>query len=346
MGTRQDDGGAPMVHPAPHLRVAPAVRYACGGLCVAGGGRRPGRSGRRSGPGTRAPASSEDAVLKRQTSGSVVCVSCGNLVGVKDERCYNCGRWNPGLWGYAPALRRLGQDLGFVQVVMWGCGGLFVATLIASGGGFGGGGLLSILSPSPLSLFLFGASGAVPVFEYGRWWTVISASWLHGGLLHILFNMLWVRQLGPAAAELYGAGRMVIIYTVAGVCGFTLSSIAGAYFGFMPFAFLRGAQLTIGASASIFGLLGALVYYGQRTGSSMVHREALQYAVILFVFGLVMTGVDNYAHAGGFLGGYLVSRWMDPLKPERIDHLVGALACMALVVLSIVASLVHGVMLR
>jgi rhomboid protease GluP len=102
----------------------------------------------------------------------------------------------------------------------------------------------------------------------------------------------------------------------------------------------------VGASAPIFGLLGALVYYGRRTGSSMVHREALHYAVVLFVFGLIMRGVDNYAHAGGFVGGYLTGMWMDPLKPERIDHLVGALGCLMVAALSIAASLVHGWMLR
>ena len=58
------------------------------------------------------------------------------------------------------------------------------------------------------------------MFGYGRWWTVLSASWLHGGALHILFNMLWVRQLGPATAEIYGPGRMIIIYTIAGAVGF------------------------------------------------------------------------------------------------------------------------------
>src|SRR5437899_9613360 len=42
-----------------------------------------------------------------------VCPSCGNLVGVNDERCFTCGRWNPGLWGFAPLLKRLGRDLGF-----------------------------------------------------------------------------------------------------------------------------------------------------------------------------------------------------------------------------------------
>ena len=60
----------------------------------------------------------------------------------------------------------------------------------------------------------------------------------------------------------------------------------------------------------------------------MVGAQALQYAVVLFVFGLIMPGIDNYAHAGGFLGGYLASMWLDPLKRERMDHTVVALACL------------------
>jgi hypothetical protein len=53
-------------------------------------------------------------MFKRQRTGSVVCSSCGSLVGVNDDRCYSCGRRNPGLWGFAPALRAFGNDLGFV----------------------------------------------------------------------------------------------------------------------------------------------------------------------------------------------------------------------------------------
>ena len=112
--------------------------------------------------------------------------------------------------------------------------GLYVATLLASGGNISMGGFTSFLAPSTLSLFLFGASGATPVFEYGRWWTVLSAGWLHAGVLHILFNMLWVRQLGPACAEMYGAGRMVIIYVLASVMGFVASSTAGVLLAWMP----------------------------------------------------------------------------------------------------------------
>ncbi|MCA1562085.1 MAG: rhomboid family intramembrane serine protease, partial [Acidobacteria bacterium] len=175
----------------------------------------------------------------------------------------------------------------------------------------------------------------------GMWWTVLSAGWLHGSALHILFNMLWVRQLGPATAEIYGAGRMVIIYSIASVTGFLLSSTAGLFLGGMPVPFLRGAMVTLGASAPIFGLLGALVYYGRRGGSSIVGGQALQYAIVLFVMGLIMPGgIDNFAHAGGFAGGYLAGLWLDPLKRERVDHLAYAAACIGATALAIVASMI------
>ena len=72
----------------------------------------------------------------------------------------------------------------------------------------------------------------------------------------------------------------------------------------------------------IFGFLGALVYYGHRTGSHLVRGTALRYAIMMGIFGLIMPGVDNFAHAGGFAGGYLMAQILDPLKPERIDHIV------------------------
>jgi rhomboid protease GluP len=279
-------------------------------------------------------------MLRRQTTGSVICTSCGVLVGVNDDRCYNCGRRNPGMWGFAPVLRSLGRDLGFVPFVIGLSAVVFVLTLLASRGNIGMGGLFSLFAPSQQALFLFGASGAFPVFTAGRWWTILSATWLHGGALHILFNMMWVRQLAPVTAEMYGPGRMVIIYTVAGAVGFALSSFAGAYLPAL--LFLRGGQITVGASASIFGFLGALVYYGRRAGSRIVGSEALSYALMLGVFGVLMPGIDNYAHLGGFGGGYLSAMMLDPLKPERIDHIAIAVACLAASVLSIVVSVLHG----
>ena len=273
-----------------------------------------------------------------------MCPSCGSLVGVNDDRCYTCGRANPGLWGFGPLLRRLGADLGFVPLVMGASSAIYLVMLISSGTGIRMDGMMSIMAPSTSVLFLFGASGAVPVFGFGRWWTVLSAGWLHSGLLHILFNMLWVRQLGPATADVIGPARTVIVYTVAGVAGFLLSSIAGTVLGNTPIFFLRGAGFTVGASAPIFGLLGALVHYG-RTGSSLMKQQAMGYAVMLFVFGLIMPGVDNYAHAGGFAGGYLTSAFFNPMTRERGDHLVVAVVCLVATFAAIVVSIFTGLAL-
>lgn len=278
-------------------------------------------------------------MFRRQKTGSVLCSSCGKLVGVRDEVCWDCGRRNPGLWGFGPVLRNLGRDMGMTPLIITGCALLYIATLIVDPRAIRNAGLFNLLSPGTQSLFLFGASGSVPVFVFGRWWTVLSASWLHGGLLHILFNMMWVRQLAPAVAELYGAPRAVILYTASGISGFALTSIAGLAFAGLPIPFLQGARITIGASAAIFGLLGALLYYGRRGGSSHISAQAKSLAVVLFIFGFVMPGVDNYAHLGGFLGGYGMAKWLDPLKPEKIDHMVWALLCLAATAIAIIASL-------
>jgi rhomboid protease GluP len=276
--------------------------------------------------------------MLRQKWGSVVCPSCGNLVGVNDERCFTCGRWNPGLWGFAPVLSRLGRDLGFTQFVMWSCIILYLLTLASDVQGVSMGGF-NFLGPSGQSLFLFGASGRIPVFGYGRWWTFLTAGWLHAGALHILFNMMWIRQLAPPTSEMYGASRMVIIYTIAGVTGFAASTLAGA---FIHIPILGGGDYTVGASAPIFGLLGALVFYGRRTGSSVVGDQAKSWAVALFIFGFIFIGTDNWAHLGGFAGGYAAAKFLDPLYPERLDHLIAALVCLALTGIAIAFSIVDG----
>jgi rhomboid protease GluP len=243
------------------------------------------------------------------------------------------------MWGFSPLVRSLGQDLGFAPLVMGGCGILFVLSLLLSGGQIGGGGGLGdFLSPSASAIFLLGASGAAPVFGYGHWWSIFSAGWLHGGLIHIVMNLLWVRQLAPVVADVYGPGRAIIIYVMSSAVGFTLSSVAF----FIPLGPLRGAQLTVGASAPIFGLLGALVCYGRMGGSSMINAQAKSYALMLFLFGLIIPGVDNFAHAGGFIGGYLMARWLNPFKSERLDHLIWAGLLLLVTLMSILASVLTG----
>jgi len=270
----------------------------------------------------------------RKREGSVLCPSCGQLVGVNDDRCLNCGRRRPGLWGFAHLLRTQSPDMGFTLLIFWACGAVYLACLAAQPDEISG-----LFSPGIRALYRFGASGGLPVFGYGRWWTVLSAAWLHAGVLHIAFNMMSVRTLVPLTAHLYGPARTVILYTISGITGFLASSLA---FGFLPFMpdKLRGGYITVGASAPVFGLIGALLYYGQRGGSGLIGGAAKQWAVAGLVFGFIMPGIDNWAHLGGLLGGYVTARILDPLKPERGDHVLGAAVCLLASLAAILASVI------
>src|SRR5689334_6757923 len=170
-------------------------------------------------------------MLQRKRTGSILCPSCGRLVGVADDVCLNCGRKNPGMWGLTSVLGGLGRTMPFENIVVGGCGFLFMAMIAVMAmtmpetlqvmRGF------QILPPVGEVLVRFGASGALPVFELGRWWTVLSAGWLHGDLIHIAFNLYWIRMLAPATAELFGASRMIVIYTISTIAGFLVSSAVG-----------------------------------------------------------------------------------------------------------------------
>jgi rhomboid protease GluP len=246
------------------------------------------------------------------------------------------------MWGFAHVLRSVGDDMGFAMVVMWACGALFLASLAVDSEGLRAGGL-SLLSPSWEGLALFGASGAGPVYRAGWWWTVLSAGWLHGGVLHILFNMMWVRDLAPPTARLYGPGRTVIIYTAAAVAGFASSTVS-VFIPLLP-RLLGGAGYTVGASAPIFGLIGALLHYGRRGGSSYIGQQAKSLAIAMLIFGFIMPGIDNWAHLGGLGGGWLAAKVLDPLKPERGDHVLVAFGCLAASFLSVAYSVVEGLKL-
>jgi rhomboid protease GluP len=127
---------------------------------------------------------------------------------------------------------------------------------------------------------------------------------------------------------------------VGGALGFLCSTLA-ILVPLLP-PFLRGAGFTVGASAPIFGLIGALLYYGRRAGSSHISQQAKSLTITMLIFGFVMPGVDNWAHLGGLAGGYLTGKLLDPLRAERGDHLVMALVCLALSFGAVALSVARG----
>ena len=285
-------------------------------------------------------------MLKRQTTGSVVCPNCGRLVGVRDEKCFNCGRVAPGLWGFTPALQAIARDVSFSDVVFGGCLLMYVvAAALRPSALLESFGFFSLLAPGFEESWLLGMSGAVPVFQQGRWWTVLSAAWLHGGLIHFAFNMYWIRNLGDEVVEILGLGRTLIVYTAGSVIGFAGTSVVFLLLGPQPFpfglAFFQGGAFVLGASASLCGLVGGLYAYSQRGGSRWLEDYIKRFAFSILLIGLI-PGIDTWAHVFGFLGGYLVARAMRPLEDENVLHFAFGLLCLLAFAAAIVISVLHG----
>ena len=226
---------------------------------------------------------------------AMLCPSCRKLISVDEPRCPYCGALRPGLWGLGPVLQRFfGHQLDLVPTISVACVVLYVLSLLLDvRHAFSvGGGPLSILSPSSRALFLLGMTGRVTM-SIGHWWTLLTAIYLHGSLLHIFFNVMWIRQLGSFAEDELGPARFFILFSLTGAAGFLFSNM------------LSDAP-SIGASGSIFGLLGGMIAFRRRRGGGgdVMTQQFLTWAVVLFGMGFLMQGVNNWAHLGGFASGY------------------------------------------
>ena len=144
----------------------------------------------------------------RQTQGSIVCPHCNKLIGVNEPQCPFCGAWRPGLFGWTPVLQRVvGSHLDLISLIVMTCVGLYVVALLLQPEAITASrGLMSLLSPGTRALYQLGMTGGV-AWQLSWWWTPLTAIYLHGSLLHIFFNVMWIRNLGPVATEVYGPAR-------------------------------------------------------------------------------------------------------------------------------------------
>lgn len=268
----------------------------------------------------------------RKTTGSMLCPSCGKLIGVAEAECPFCGAKNPGLFGYAPAIQRLvGGRLDFPQLIAITCGAMYVASLVLQPEAIFDlrGGLFDLLSPGSRALWQLGMTGGL-AWQAGWWWTLLTAIFLHGSLLHVAFNVMWMLRLAPQVTSAFGPARGFVLFAFAGALGFLVSNLAS------------GAP-TVGASGSIFGLLAALIVYGRRTGQQLATREHWMLAIIMFAFGFIMSSTNNWAHAGGFAGGWIAASLMPASheKREPMWTMLLALALLALTAAGFVLSFVN-----
>ncbi len=203
------------------------------------------------------------------------------------------------------------------------CAAAFIGMALASEG-------KSIMDPPGQLLVAWGANFG-PLTLSGDWWRLLTATFLHGGIIHIALNMWCLWSLGEMAESLYGHWTFAAVYILCGVAG-SLVSLAHN-----PFV------LSVGASGAVFGVAGALIASLKLGNFSLpqAHVKAVLSSVVSFaiynlIFGAMSRGIDNAAHIGGLIAGLIVGALIALAASER-EHTVRRIT-----VLTAVALLIFG----
>lgn len=250
-----------------------------------------------------------------------MCPSCRAFITTSDRVCPYCGnqvgpraidRRDPGalIGGLIPAAHFTTFLILLVNVAM------FAASCWLSG---------SINDMKGAALWVLGAKLGQSIWVDHEYWRLITAGFLHGSLLHIAFNGWALFVLGAQVEEVFATPRFLVIYFASTVGGFLLS----AY---------RNMGLSIGASAGIMGLIGAMVAFGHTSGTPVgrqIRNQYLGWLGLNLVWGYLGSQIDNWAHIGGFACGCAVA-WFagTPIRSTQAREAAWRVAAGACVLLT------------
>ncbi|MBI1849087.1 MAG: rhomboid family intramembrane serine protease [Planctomycetes bacterium] len=264
-----------------------------------------------------------------------MCRACGNLIGADCDECSYCGRKDRVTSGLLADPMRIFGSLGAMKVftivnVAYFALMVVIARLGSEKMGEPMGDFLGVPGLFDFQTFIRCGAHSPTRVAHGEVWRLVTACFIHFGVVHLLMNSMALLQLGATSEDLFGRRKTLVIYVAAGVGG----NLVSQYFQ------IGGA----GASGAIFGLLGCFLAYAVRLRSHL--SDALKgYVVRMLVYGAAMglvANVNTYAHAGGFVTGFLVAYALGPGEPVRNveeKFVVGASwACIAIVVASFVAA--------
>jgi rhomboid protease GluP len=221
-----------------------------------------------------------------------MCPNCRAFITTSDRTCPYCGVQV----GARAVDRRQPADI---------LGGLIphahfttILILVINFGLFIGTWLLGKKIGESAAIGALGAKYGPWIFQNHEYWRLVTAGFLHGGVLHILMNSWVLYDLGAQTEQFYGTPRFLVVYFAGTVGGFYLSSV------------LNPLVPSLGASAGIMGLIGAMIAFGVANRSSLGRQIRSVYGrwvVYIIAFGLIPgLNVDNWAHIGGLAAGFIV----------------------------------------
>ncbi len=260
-----------------------------------------------------------------------ICPACGSLVGINATRCHVCGtslRFSVAAFSkkfsgvFGDHVAPMTTAILVANFLMLGVSWLSYAA-VGQGGGLR---ILWGLTGEPQ--YRLGASFGPAIFYGHEWWRLVTAQFLHAGLIHIGFNMMALMQIGPPVEEVYGPSRYLFLYIVTGAFGYLLSAGTGHF--------------SLGASAGLLGLVGLLLAITtKRGGSQMRELRSRLITAIVILFALGFTGfmaMDNWAHGGGLAAGFVLGKLFKDAQPATANERRRAYALGWLAGLAIVAS--------
>ena len=246
-----------------------------------------------------------------------MCPNCRAFISSDDRQCQYCGI---NLKSMAPARVVSSDGEGFIpdhafttflllliNAALWA-----ISVMLSSQNG----NQHAIMDVDGETLVLLGAKFTPYVKQAGQWWRLITAGFLHGGLLHIAMNGWALLTMGRQTDMIYGSARYLVIYFAGTVGGFWASTVFSA------------SSLSVGASAGLCGLVGAMIAVGFLSKSRValdLRQGYLRYAGFLILFGVLTSfggamRIDNWAHMGGIASGFVAAMIVglpQPVIPAR-----------------------------
>lgn len=240
-----------------------------------------------------------------------ICPACGSLVGISATRCHQCGTnlnfsmaaVSKGLAGFFGGHAPATTVILIVNLIM------FAVSWMATAAIGEGGGMNILFSMDGRALFHLGNSNPYSIFILQQWFRLVTAMYLHGGLIHIGFNLMVLMDIGPVVEEVYGSAKYLFLYTATGIVGFLASAFSG--------------HNSVGASAPILGLIGLMIAITtKRSGAHMqqLRSRLISWVVSIFVLGFIIRGVDNWAHGGGLAAGFLLGKIFADREPMNVTE--------------------------
>lgn len=172
-----------------------------------------------------------------------------------------------------------------------------------------------------------------PLIRQGEVWRVITYMFLHASLLHLIVNMYSLYALGASVENFLGRWKFIVVYLVSGICGGLLSAATGSN------------SISVGASGAIFGLAGALLYFGYHYRTYLgeaIKKQIIPIILINLLIGYLIAGIDNFGHIGGLIGGILCTMALGIDGKSKTFEKINGMICL----LAFIGILIYVIMFK